>query len=421
MSKSVAFTSVLLFLIWIGSQSLVTAIDGSFVQAVGSWARAVTATVTTALDDSLANNHRNRQIHAAGETLEEDLTNASWLRRSVRTWGQVPLSHWGGVGNTQVYLGTAADDNAPWLFFAPATDHLTAPDFLDPNVQRRRAKSSSAWEDLPQTDPLLALHELRAFLQPRGIELVVLPAPSKAMLLPQHLHPEVSSGPLVHSSYSDLLSALAAMGVMAVDPVALLDGLDPAVAPFLIRDSHWSPEAVDIVAQATARQVLPYLDTPQANRYRRRNLLVANRGDLTDLLGLPPLRTFPEQQVEVLSVFEGNRPWRPNADASVLLLGDSFANIYSQDALGWGTGSGLAEQLSFHLKQPVDKIVVNAGGAYGSREAWARDLSTGARSLDHLKVVIYEFAARELSWGDWRLTEFSTAPNHSQSKRGSNP
>ena len=69
------------------------------------------------------------------------------------------------------------------------------------------------------------------------------------------------------------------------------------------------------------------------------------------------------------------RPWRPDPTADVLLLGDSFTNIFSLEAMGWGTAAGLAEQLSFVLGRPVDRLVQNANGAFATREALARELA----------------------------------------------
>jgi len=94
-----------------------------------------------------------------------------------------------------------------------------------------------------------------------------------------------------------------------------------------------------------------------------------------------------------------------------LLLGDSFTNIYavrsafaqSEDGvpLDWGESAGLAEQLSHHLGRPVDRIARNAGGSHSTRRDLARDLARGGDRLDGVRVVVWQFAVRELSHGDW--------------------
>ncbi len=398
-ARPLAVATTTAFLALIGSQMIATLAQGVLPKASSTWVGSVVEALTGPASDQQS---RNARVHGAGEALEEDLVDSSWLRSAVRQWGQAVLVDWGGVGNTQVYLGEPAEGGLRWLFFTPATDHLLAPDFLNRGVQQRRAKSASAWERMPQTDPVETLREFAGHLRQRGIHLVVLPAPSKAMVVPGRLAPRIASGSIAHPSYQAFLDLLEDDGIQVVDSLAALSAHETS-APFLVQDSHWTPPALDRVAQATADQVRPVL-SPQSRppRYRRRTLTVSHHGDLVELLGMPTRRTLPEETVEIRPVFSGNRPWRPDPNAEVLLLGDSFANIYSQEALGWGTGAGFAEQLSFHLRRPIDKIVVNAGGAHGSRQAWAHDLATGARSLDNLKVVVYEFAARELSWGDWR-------------------
>ena len=101
------------------------------------------------------------------------------------------------------------------------------------------------------------------------------------------------------------------------------------------------------------------------------------------------------------------RAWEPRADADLLLLGDSFTNVYSQPDLGWGEGAGLAEQLSYELQRPVDRIAINAGGAWSARERLAAELRRGNDRLAGKRVVVYEFAARELTSGDWRRIDLA--------------
>jgi alginate O-acetyltransferase complex protein AlgJ len=83
----------------------------------------------------------------------------------------------------------------------------------------------------------------------------------------------------------------------------------------------------------------------------------------------------------------------------VLVLGDSFSNIYALESMGWGTSAGFAEQLSLVLRRPVDRLVQNDDGAFATRAMVWRDPAR----LDGTRVVVYQFAARELSSGDWKI------------------
>ncbi len=140
---------------------------------------------------------------------------------------------------------------------------------------------------------------------------------------------------------------------------------------------------------------------------RRRPVTVEHLGDIAEMLRLPEGLGFvaPQRVVTQRVLTSEGRSWRPDPGAEILLLGDSFTNIYSDPILGWGAGAGLAEQLAYHLRRPLDRIAQNAGGAYASRQALAREKASGRRPLDHTRVVVYQFATRELSGGDWRLLE----------------
>ena len=93
--------------------------------------------------------------------------------------------------------------------------------------------------------------------------------------------------------------------------------------------------------------------------------------------------------------------WTKSREAEVLVLGDSFANIYSLSSLGWGASSGLVEQLAFLLQRPLDSITFNDQGAHATRQEMARQMKQNPARLQGKKIVVWEFAARELAFGDW--------------------
>jgi alginate O-acetyltransferase complex protein AlgJ len=86
--------------------------------------------------------------------------------------------------------------------------------------------------------------------------------------------------------------------------------------------------------------------------------------------------------------------------APTTALGDSFSNIYSLASMGWGESAGFVEQASYALARPVDRIVQNDDGAFATR---AMLLRAGPERLGGKRVVIWQFAARELAFGDWRV------------------
>jgi alginate O-acetyltransferase complex protein AlgJ len=156
--------------------------------------------------------------------------------------------------------------------------------------------------------------------------------------------------------------------------------------------------AQHLAAFVAAEAPLPAVPDPG---YAIERAEARNTGDITRMLDLPAGSTlFPDEAVCLRRVLQADGSlWRSSRDADVLLLGDSFANIYSLESLGWGTSAGLAEQLSDALGRPLDRFVQNDAGAFATREMLAREPGR----LDGKRLVIYQFAERELAFGDWKI------------------
>lgn len=175
---------------------------------------------------------------------------------------------------------------------------------------------------------------------------------------------------------------------------------------FLQTDTHWTCQAAQSVAEALRelieeRSLLP---PRQATRYRARSRFASNLGDIAVMLRLPDDQAlFSSETVEIRQILNGGEPWQPDSSADVLLLGDSFTNIFSQEAMKWGVSAGLAEQLSDALQRPLDRISQNDSGAFATRQTLAQELARGRDRLAGKRLVVWEFAARELAVGDWKM------------------
>ena len=141
-----------------------------------------------------------------------------------------------------------------------------------------------------------------------------------------------------------------------------------------------------------------------------KTILRTSTGDTAAMLKIPDGNIyFPKETVKLAPV-----PKNGYATSDILLLGDSFTNIYSLPAMNWGEHSGLAETLSAELGRPVDVLVRNDAGAYASRQLLALELKRGNDRLRGKKFVVWEFAMRELACGDWKmigLPEVKVSPN----------
>lgn len=309
-----------------------------------------------------------------------------------------------GQGNEKAYLGRDG-----WLFYRADFDYVTGRAFLDPMVLKRRATTDGNLK-APQPDPITAIVQFRDQLAARGIALIVMPVPVKPSVYPEFLSRRYAGQSLVvqNPSFADFKQQLAQAGVAVFDPAALLaeaKARTPELPLYLKTDTHWTPPAMELTAATLAgfaRQTVT-LPASQPGRLTTVEKTVEAPGDVALMLKLPAgQKVFPPEKVRVLQVLDGNRFWRPAADAGVLFLGDSFANIYSLEAMGWGEAAGFVEHLSLALGLPVDAICRNDAGSHATREMLAKELQRGQDRLAGKKLVIWEFAARELACGDWK-------------------
>jgi hypothetical protein len=89
---------------------------------------------------------------------------------------------------------------------------------------------------------------------------------------------------------------------------------------------------------------------------------------------------------------EHGQPYRDQADAEVLVLGDSFLRIYQQDEPG---GAGFIAHLALELKQPLSSVVNDGGASTLVRQ----ELNRRPALLKNKRVVVWEFVERDIRLG----------------------
>ena len=349
----------------------------------------------------------NRRVLRGLHDFEGALEDTAPFAEPVQRWGQWALTRLGGVGNERALVGRGGR-----LHYAPDVAVVSGPGFLEPSVLTRRARSGEGWERAPEPDPRPALRALQGWLEERGARLLLLPVPPKAAIEPEGYSRRFAdaSSPLVNPSWERWTAWLDAEGIEWLDLRPELEAAAGGADAYLERDSHWTPSSMEEAALALAARLEPWLDPVAEDDpvLLRGEAVVEGRGDLAVMLRLPEGREpWPLQRVTVHPVTDDlGRGWRPTRGAPVLLLGDSFTNVFADDGLGWGGGAGLAEQLAYRLQRPVDRIAQNAGGAWAARQALRRELRSDPSRLDGVRVVVYQFAERELAFGDWREIEW---------------
>lgn len=334
-------------------------------------------------------------------TIEEE----SWLLKTLGPTVESVLIGMLGSGSRDVYCGRDG-----WLFFRPTIEYLTGAGFLNPEVMKRRAQTTGP--EAVQPDPVKAIVDFRNQLAARGIELVLLPSPAKATIYPERFSARYAqlSTPLQNPSFPEFMRRLEAEGVRVFDPAPLLLQAKTKKELFLKTDTHWTPAGAELVARnladyLTKSRLLPV--KPQSG-YLQLAAHAENEGDLADMLKMSKDYGYSRERVEMRQIRQPDgTPWSASRDADILFLGDSYANIFALDGMGWGTGSGLVEQLSFQLRRPVDSILINDKGSFTTRQQLGNELKRGEDRLAGKKVVVYEFATRELALGNWKLIDMS--------------
>ncbi|MDJ0841183.1 MAG: hypothetical protein QNK37_32020 [Acidobacteriota bacterium] len=339
------------------------------------------------------------------KAFEDEVTSADWLRDAMLSPTQSVLTTL-GAGNGKTWIG-----KNNWLFYEPGIRHLTGPGYLDEAVQKKRTRAGK------NADPLAAITHFHEQLQARGIQLILAPIPVKPGIYPEKLSNRYTAAgpPPTQPDDSVLFEQLRERGITVVDLTADMTGVKQSEPAYLETDTHWTPAGMAAAAERIAEHY-PRNHGPAA--WHQTPKQITNHGDLTVMLKLPEGQTrFPQETVTIQRITNNaGEPWRPDPKAEILLLGDSFTNIYSMEGLHWGEHAGLAEHLSHSLNRPIDRIAVNDNGAFSTRDALARALARGENRLAGKKVVIWEFSARELSQGDWRLIDLpKVAPLESQS------
>ncbi len=404
-SPGVAWSLVALFVVLLVIPALIQTMERADLVATGS-------TLADESPDGLAQQVLavNRRWLAGALEIEDAIGERSLAVKILRPVTQWVLSRVLGAGTELVYLG-----EAPWLFYGPDLRYVTGQGFLIPFEHRRRSEGADTVSGPPESDPRSAILDLYQVLRARDIQLIVMPTPVKPsiefeQLAGSQIAPTVE---VENPSYRTFIDELREHGVLVFDVGEVIrTARETSDDPFyLATDTHWRPGTVELVAHhlasfvADSVQLSASMSAPLESSYSE----VTNQGDTAQLLGLSPGRPlFLPETVQIRRVTPaGHTRWLPDPNAEILLLGDSFTNVYSLKTMGWGESAGLAEQLSFEMRRPIDRLSQNDAGASASRALLAAELRRGRDRLVGKRAVIFQFANRELAFGDWSIIDLT--------------
>ena len=323
------------------------------------------------------------------DTLENESVLTNWLLPNVQTVLTSVLRS----GNEQAYVGRDG-----WLFYRADIDSLIANISPNSNLPHKTTSSGEAVE---------AIVDLKRQLAERNIKLIVVPTPVKPSIHSDKFSKRFQnlSSPIYNPAYSEIVANLSSHDILVYDSTSYLFDASQQNAQYLKTDTHWKPETMESVAKqlgAFISENVEFVNNPNAI-YTKTATEVINIGDITKMLNLRKNQAlFPMEHVTTHEIqTQSGETWKPDRNAEILFLGDSFSNIYSLAEMGWGKSAGFVEHLSVELSRPIDKIVVNDGGSLTTRQTLVKE----PERLMGKRVVIYQFAARELFSGDWKLLQ----------------
>lgn len=323
---------------------------------------------------------------------EKNMETANWAPRLSRPWLQFAHFAWLKDGGEKAVLGSPG-----WYFYKPGLNYMLA--------RPEAAPPANA-----TNDPVAAIVDFRDQLAAHGIRLLVMPVPNKDSIYPDRLtsRAETLRG-VVTPRTRELLERLRASHVEVVNlfkefgEARQQSGATPGVPLYLAQDTHWSPAGVDLAAKAVARR-LTALDwvRPGQIEYSERAAPVQRLGDILRMMQSPIIeRSLKPESVSSVQVVrrDDGQPYKDEADAEILVLGDSFMRIYQQDD---PNSAGFIAHLAKELKQPMMSLVNDGGGSTLVRE----ELCARPVFLKNKKVVLWEFVERDIGVGlkGWQRT-----------------
>lgn len=314
-------------------------------------------------------------LRAYEKSLEDNSKVSQWIQPYIRLLQFAVLKNAGD----QVVLG---EDG--WFFYRPGVQYLIEP-------YPSRPEPNEMIED-----PLVAILDLQAQLNERGIHLIVMPAPNKESIYPDILsfRAERTEQPV----YQHTAQFIQRMRNAGIDVIDLFDLYTQSSDEgfYLMQDTHWSTQGMRKAAQSTANKLMDSgLVTKGEAAYSLKEIQLRQYGDLIRMIQIPYIERFYEPEpLQCLQVIDPstNNPIQSEPNASVLVMGDSFLRIYELDEPG---SAGFVSHLAYELQQPITALINDGGASTLVRQELARK----PELLRNKKVVIWEFVERDLRFG----------------------
>jgi len=262
------------------------------------------------------------------------------------------------------------------------------------------------WSEVARngTDPAPALVEMNQLLEAKGVALFLVLVPTKAGLHPEKLDENFSAGEALMPR--PLLRRIQESGIELIDlheRFVSQRAEDPEMEWHCASDSHFSPRAVEFIADAVfeaagiQREEDPGIELAEPRR-------VSFRGDL--VVGSEWEDEVAPEMLRVREVTEGGDVGvTPDPESPFLLLGDSHTLVFHEGAeTGMITrGAGLMEHLSQRFGRAFDLVGVRGSGIVQARKKLFFHASERPDYWEGKRLVVWVFSERELTQSSDRI------------------
>ncbi len=273
--------------------------------------------------------------------------------------------------------GSGVEGRDEWFF---ATSELAA-------IADRGQPGSSAYEGA-----VAAVVEYHEQLKDRGVQLVIVPVPPKAVLYPDELSPDwrLSSRKVrrLDPYLSALYAKLRSKGVAVIDPTPeMLEDRDAKTGRMFPKThAAWSPRAAEKAAKMVAdrirdAEIIP--DSLKKSGIGEAEATLPIDGGLSD----GPPETVPARVITGTSDV---------SNAPLVVLGDAHSLAYKE------SGASFPQQLAHELRVTYDLQASEDGARNIPRQRLLRKSVISPGYLDPKKVVVWVVSGTEFYASDWR-------------------
>jgi acetyltransferase AlgX (SGNH hydrolase-like protein) len=296
-----------------------------------------------------------------------------------------------------------------WFFLRSELRHVGVGRFWGEHAAKVSAASKPKY-----ADPLPAIIDFHQMLQKAGIELILLPVPPKALIYPDKVTDKITltdgKPPRLDASLQQFYESLRKKNITVLDLTpALIAARGKGGQMFCKTDTHWSGRACVLAAELIAKQIKerPWLkNVPRLKLATELKDVTISGGDLVRDAWTS------ESVAEKLSLrFVGRKannagltPVEPDSKSPIVLLADSHGLVFHDGGDMFARGAGLPDQLAAELGFAVDLCAGRGSGSTSVRITLARRARRDKNYLGGKKLIIWCFAARDLteSFSGWR-------------------